>query len=165
MSQPSISRTKWLFQDTVKEDYQGQELWEEKQKLAEERRKLEQDKSEFYYKQKIEEKRLSQESHLFEMKWKILENELQNLAKEKQEIEQQKEQYYNTYREKSYVGENGQKIVKGELLFSGVRNELALKKRYKDLIKIFHPDNMSGDTNTIQEINKEYDNLRKVFGI
>ena len=44
-----------------------------------------------------------------------------------------------------------------------MRNELALKKRYKDLIKIYHPDNLDGDTGTIQEINREYERLKKVF--
>ena len=46
------------------------------------------------------------------------------------------------------------------MFFAGVSSELALKKRYKDLIKIYHPDNISGDTNTIQEINREYDELK-----
>ena len=37
--------------------------------------------------------------------------------------------------------------------------------KLKDLIKIFHPDNLCGDTDTIQKINKEYDLLRRVFDI
>ena len=165
MSQPGRATTKWLFQDTVKGEYQRQDLWKEEQKLAEERRKLEHEKKEFLCKQQIEERRLSQESHLFEMKWKILETELQKLAKEKQEVEQQKEQYYNTSQDSSFIGEHGFKSVKGELFFSGVGSQGALKKRYKDLIKIFHPDNMDGDTYTIQEINREYDNLKRAFEI
>ena len=54
-------------------------------------------------------------------------------------------------------------VVKGELFFIGVQSEIALKKRYKDLIKIYHPDNMCGDTETLQEINREYDRLRSLF--
>ena len=44
--------------------------------------------------------------------------------------------------------------------FKGVRNPLALKKRYKDLIKIFHPDNLAGDKDIIQQINSEYETLK-----
>ena len=51
-------------------------------------------------------------------------------------------------------------IIRGDKFFAGVTSELALKKRYKDLIKIYHPDNVSGDTDTVQEINREYDALK-----
>ena len=49
------------------------------------------------------------------------------------------------------------------MYFGGVNSLLSLRKRYKDLLKIYHPDNMCGDTNTIQKINKEYESLRKIF--
>ena len=49
------------------------------------------------------------------------------------------------------------------MFFRGVDNSLALKKRYKDLIKIFHPDNVAGDNDTVQLINREYSNLRDVY--
>ena len=54
-------------------------------------------------------------------------------------------------------------IVRGDLFFCGVGSKQSLKKRYKDLIKIYHPDNLDGDNDTIQEINREYDHLSKVF--
>ena len=47
------------------------------------------------------------------------------------------------------------------MFFRGVRNPLTLKKRYKDLIKIFHPDNMAGDKDIIQRINLEYERLKR----
>ena len=34
----------------------------------------------------------------------------------------------------------------GDKFFRGVDSELALRKRYKELLKIFHPDNKCGDT-------------------
>ena len=49
------------------------------------------------------------------------------------------------------------------VFFRGVRNPLALKKRYKDLIKIFHPDNVAGDKDIIQRINKEYESLKMSY--
>ena len=43
-----------------------------------------------------------------------------------------------------------------QLLFRGINNPLALRKRYRDLIKIFHPDNLFGDGELAGQINKEY---------
>lgn len=41
-------------------------------------------------------------------------------------------------------------------LFWGINNSLALRKRYKDLLKIFHPDNLFGDEELVQMLNREY---------
>ena len=49
------------------------------------------------------------------------------------------------------------------MLFRGIDNERDLKKRYKELIKIFHPDNVNGDTSVIQEINRQYDELKMKY--
>ena len=47
------------------------------------------------------------------------------------------------------------------VLFRGVSNPLALRKRYKDLLKIFHPDNLCGDAELVQMINREYEKRKK----
>ena len=43
-----------------------------------------------------------------------------------------------------------------DVLFRNVNNPLALRKRYRELVKIFHPDNMFGDEEMMQLINKEF---------
>ena len=43
--------------------------------------------------------------------------------------------------------------------YFGSKDEKGLKKRYKDLIKVFHPDNFNGDNVTLQNINREYETL------
>ena len=68
---------------------------------------------------------------------------------------------FEEYKEPARVED---RVVSGELFFIGVSSSDSAKKRYKDLIKIYHPDNLEGDTGTIQEINKEYDELIKRFG-
>lgn len=165
MGQYGTATAQWLFEDTAKGEFQRQDLKREKQKLAEEKRKLEQEKREFQFQRQIEEKRLLQEKQLFETKWRILERELQKLAKDRQDIELEKEQYYNNSRRSSFPEEGSRGRIRGELFFSGVGSERALKKRYRELIKIFHPDNADGDNDTLLEINREYDNLRKAFGM
>ena len=105
-------------------------------------------------------KRMEQQQKLFETKWKILEDELQKLAKEREEFELHKE-----FRNKVNEFEKQQTVSADyEMFFSGIDNELALRKRYKDLIKIFHPDNLCGDVDTVQEINREYDQLKRRYG-
>ncbi len=51
----------------------------------------------------------------------------------------------------------------GTSFFRGVDSELSLRKRYKELLKIFHPDNKCGDTKTLIKIQTEYDSLRSQY--
>jgi len=138
---------------------------DEKRALELERKNLEKERQEFARKVEIEDRRMEQQQKLFEMKFKILEDELQKLAYEKEAIEKQKKFYsrVNEY-ESAQQRESSNKVVSGEMFFSGVGSKQSLRKRYRDLIKIYHPDNLDGDNGTIQEINREYDHLNKVFG-
>lgn len=131
--------------------------------VEEQRRTLEREKREFTRRIEMEDRRLEQQQKLFDMKMKILEEELLKLASEKEHVERQKAFYSRVqdFEENQQLGTG--KVVKGELFFSGVGSKQSLKKRYKDLIKIYHPDNVDGDKNTIQEINREYNQLSKVF--
>lgn len=43
--------------------------------------------------------------------------------------------------------------------FKGVCDSESLKKRYRDLLKIYHPDNNAGDTTITQQIQDEYNRL------
>ena len=107
-----------------------------------------------------------------------LEKAWNDLLKEKREVdarirtlEQQEKQFErkkkfyehvqsNVQEEYSYGVTTTDDVVQGELFFSGVSDKKALKKRYKDLIKIYHPDGDAGDTATVAEINREYEDLK-----
>jgi len=166
----------WVLEQRLEMESIRQNLEEEQQELKRKCKKLEVEKKEFQSRaeflkkeiqsqKELEKKRVDQENQLFNLKWKLLEEEVRGLANEKQRLEKKKNFYQkvqdhekkNNYSSK----ESAIKIVNGDLFFAGVKSELALKKRYRDLIKIYHPDNVSGDTNTIKEINKEYDKLKK----
>ena len=43
--------------------------------------------------------------------------------------------------------------------FTGVKDIETLRKRYRELLKKFHPDNEGGSVEVTQEINAEYDRL------
>ena len=104
---------------------------------------------------------LEQQEKQFELKWELLIQETQKLADDKKQFERRKkfyEQVQSSYVESYQEPDN---IVHGEMFFSGVSDKNALKKRYKDLIKIYHPDGESGDTATVAEINREYEDLKE----
>ncbi len=160
MGQPQWAENQWLFQNISDPSArQRKDLELERQKLMEERKQFEAEKKEFQKRQQLEEQRYAQQNRLFEMKWKILEGELKKLAQEKQQLEIEKEQY-GYYQEESCGAVSP---LHRELFFSGVDNELGMRKRYKDLLKIYHPDNIDGDTAALQMINQEYDQLKKQF--
>ena len=47
--------------------------------------------------------------------------------------------------------------------FAGCNTPESADRKYKQLVKLYHPDNMDGDTAALQEINVQYDNLKKKF--
>lgn len=156
----------WRFNETVELQRERQELSDERQNLVEQRRELEQmhktvaqEREELDRRIAWEDQRMEREKQLFEMKLRILEEELANLATEKQRFEQQKA-FYNRVQEFEKQRDTQEpQVVRGEMFFVGVENKTSLKKRYKELIKIYHPDNADGDNSTIQEINNEYQKL------
>lgn len=144
-------------------------LEQERNSLEEQRRQLEREKQEFERRMAFENKKLEQQQQLFDMKVKILEEELVKLAADKKKVEQQREFYYRVkdFQEEDMAnnGSDNSNVIKGDIFFAGVGNRISLRKRYRNLIKIYHPDNIDGDNNTIQEINREYDRLSKSFGL
>lgn len=150
----------WRFVESAEVEQEKQKLREAKQELEKERRRLEKEKLEFNVTKRVEDRRMEKEKKLFEMKWKILEEELSKLADEKLQFKKQRNFYrfVEDYEEKTQS--RTAQVVPGEMFFIGVASKQALKKRYKDLLKIYHPDNVGGDTETLQEINREYDKLK-----
>lgn len=104
-------------------------------------------------------KSIDASNQLFAMKWALLEEETRRLAEDMKKAEMRK-QFFD--RVKSYQNEEPHydNVVNAELFFKGVASPAALKKRYKDLIKIYHPDAQGGDKQIVQEINREYANLK-----
>lgn len=138
----------------------------ERKEIEEQKYQLEKERKEFSQYIQAENRRMEQQEQLFEMKLKILEEELRKFADEKAEFEKKKAYYEHLeeFERRHQQVMDDERIVRGELFFRGVENRLSLKKRYKDLIKIYHPDNLAGDNETVLEINKQYDYLCKVYG-
>ena len=45
--------------------------------------------------------------------------------------------------------------------FAGCTSPDSAERKYHTLVKLYHPDNMDGDTNALQEINIQYDKIKK----
>ncbi len=152
---------RWSSRQAAELEQKKLEIQREKSRLEEERRQLEREKKEFLSQCRLEEERTLREKRLFEMKWKILEEELRQLADEKVKVERQRDFYkYVREQEQRAFGTETEAIVSGDMFFIGVKNRQSLKKRYKELLKIYHPDNLDGDKETLQEINREYERLK-----
>lgn len=156
----------WFFKKTIEMEHDKRKLEDDKRRLEMQREKLERDRKDFCRQKEADAKFRAQEEYVLQMKQQVLEEELRKLADEKQQMERKRE-FYDRVRQfqqkQEPAPQKKRPVVKGELFFIGVQSEIALKKRYKDLVRIYHPDNMCGDTETLQEINREYDRLRTVF--
>lgn len=53
--------------------------------------------------------------------------------------------------------------MNGTSYFAGVNDKKSLKKRYHDLLKIYHPDNQNGDSTVSKQIQEEYDSLSRKY--
>ena len=154
----------WFFKKTMQMERDQRTLEDDKRRLQLQWDRLERERRDFRREKEADAKFRAQEEYVLRMKQQVLEDELQKLANEKQYLERQREFYVRRFQQRQEPAPRQEaSVVKGELFFIGVQSEIALKKRYKDLIKIYHPDNMCGDTETLQEINREYDRLRLVF--
>lgn len=145
------------------EDKKGEALQEEMKlrelylKFLEEKKQF-QEEMKFLNRRVLEErKRLKEEELFFEKKMEILKGGFAQLEADKKALEKEKLRFLA---EQELLSDQGFGEDAVRLFFKGVSNPLTLKKRYKDLIKIFHPDNLCGDTELLQKINKVYETLQ-----
>ena len=163
-SNARVTFQRWRFRRELELEHQKEELQKEKLAFEKEQRRFEQEKREYDIWRKFEDGRLKNENRLFQMKWKILEDELKKLADEKKQIEKQKNLYrFRGDDEKSGNDKMASAHEINGMFFVGVGSKPALKRRYRELIRIYHPDNLDGDTRTLQEINREYDRLKAFY--
>jgi len=164
----------WLFEENIRLKREAERLAELEAEL-DKREKLVQEQSEKFIRERAEfreemtlltgqvtreRQRLKQDEQFFEKKMDILKAGFADLEKEKREVEAMK---MRLEAQASFYGDDdipgfGAPIARS--LFKGITNPLMLKKRYKDLVKIYHPDNMAGDHDMFKAITLEYERLQ-----
>lgn len=132
-------------------------------KLEEEKRKFQMEKETFKKNSKRITERLEKQKRLFEMQWKMLEGEFMKLASEKERLEKEKEFFREVRNFEKNMEQESNLFPMPKMFFAGVKNEESLKKRYRELMKIYHPDNISGDGEIVRMINREYYKLKEVY--
>ena len=111
-----------------------------------------------------EKQKLKDDQVLFDQQIEILKEGFDKLNADKRAIERERKRLEQ---EKSFAREDRytrtESYGRNEVFFEGVNSLLALKKRYRDLMKIYHPDNMCGDHRICDMINDEYNILLRHF--
>ncbi len=139
-----------------------------KEKSELEELKAELEKSRVQFDKEVEEinksiegsrKKLENDLIFLNKKQAVLESGFKQLDTDRQRLNREKEEFANFKEKNSQIRRVPTLEYRQGIFFKGITTEKGLKKRYKDLIKVFHPDNVSGDTYTLQNINREYETL------
>lgn len=153
----------FLFRENARLENERREMLELQEKFVKERVQFRDEMDRLNHKMVIERKRLKDENLFFDKKMQILQDgfrqldiDRRHLDKERARFEAEKELLMNDI---VGLGEQSGSDV-ASILFRGTNNWLTIRKRYKDLMKIFHPDNLCGDAELVQLINKEYEKRR-----
>lgn len=132
---------KWLFEENIRLQKLASDLDDQREIL------------------RLEQEKLAGERKVFDQQKEVLEMGFRKLAADKEmfraEIKKQKE--------KRIEMEHLPKGARGPGFFCGATSATSLKKRYKELMKIYHPDNKNGDAFTVACINKEYEILQENY--
>lgn len=162
----------WMFQEQVRIQAKRDELQEFNRDLQELKRKLERERNALELREKTIKKRFDDNEIFIAKKQKIIEDAYQQLALDRKALECERlnfEHEKSKYRRQKMSGPKPvhQQYESGAYdstsFFRGVDSDLALRKRYKELLKIFHPDNKCGDTKTLLLIQTEYENIRSRY--
>lgn len=142
----------WLFKENMRIEKEKEELEEMKDKFTKEKTVFHKEMSTLSTRSVYEQKRIREENLFFEKKMIILQDGFRRLEEDRKNFERTKKIEKETSRS---VQAHPAKNIIG-VLFRNVNNMLTLRKRYRDLVKIYHPDNLCGDEELVQLINKEF---------
>lgn len=165
MSEEELLQLKrFLFEERIRLAQESEKQKEVYNKFIKERLAFQEEMKALNRKVLAERKRLKDESGFFDKKMQILQNGFLQLDMDRKKFERDKRMYESR---KNTDTSGSSNFYKGQMpdFFKGVNNILGLKKRYRDLLKIFHPDNLCGDNDTVLEINRQYETLKKKMGI
>ncbi|MCX4338044.1 MAG: hypothetical protein OSJ72_00230 [Lachnospiraceae bacterium] len=152
----------WLFRENIRLATAAAELEEKQSKFTEEKQRFQEEMKALNRKMTNEQSRIKKDHQLVAEKLEIIKDGFQKLDMDRRRIEKE---WARLTAEKEFMEEHGlyDGLPEVSVFYRGVKNPLTLKKRYKDLTKIFHPDNLAGDTEIIQKINREYESLKREF--
>lgn len=152
----------WLFKENIRIMTASAELEEQREKFEQEKTQFREEMKDLSRKMSAKQSRIRKDNQLVEERLEIIKDGFQKLDMDRRRLDKE---WARLAAEKEFMEERGLYDCYPEtsVFFHGVKNLLTLKKRYKDLTKIFHPDNVAGDTEVIQRINREYERLKREY--
>lgn len=153
----------WLFKENIRLELAGEELKRMEDRLLKDRQQFRTEMEEVNKRLVIERKRLKQDEAFFDKKMQILKNGFAELEADRKKLQKEKLQLEGEKNALKSMTRQSKSADLGEMLFQGVNSQLALKKRYRDLIKMFHPDNVAGDHDMVLAINRIYEELKRDY--
>ncbi|MCM1044907.1 MAG: hypothetical protein NC417_05320 [Candidatus Gastranaerophilales bacterium] len=147
----------WLFQENMRLENERIQIENEKTQIENEKREVEI----LNRRTTLERNRLKEENIFFDKKMAILQDGYRHLEEDRKSLEREKKHFAE---ERKLLTERSADLNAGDIgdiLFRSVSNPLGLRKRYRDLVKIYHPDNLFGDEELSQIINKEFQRRRR----
>lgn len=155
LDEDGLSEAKlWLFKENMRLLELSRELEEKKETLEKEEKSLRKEISDEMKKLRVKESQLILEKKHVDDRLNILRRGFEELNADRATFEAKQK---NVSIPAPIRNDNG--IV----FFRGVDNTKQLKKRYKELLKIFHPDNNGGDEQTVILIRSEYEELLDIL--
>ncbi|MCR5417384.1 MAG: hypothetical protein K6E84_00530 [Lachnospiraceae bacterium] len=161
--------SKMMQQQAAKIKEDSEQLEKDKKLFAKEKEEFTGEMKDWTTRIRHSQEKLNNDQMLFDKKYKVLEMGFAKLNEDRKQLESQKRAF--EYKKKFMADaqqfdafEEGAAVVAASgdyIFFKGLTHPVAIKKRYKELIKIYHPDNTDGDKYILQLINKEYDRIRK----
>lgn len=146
----------WMFRENIRLRAEKKELDELYNKFLEEKKQFEKESNAIAMKLESEKIRLTSDQNLFDKKLEILQNAFRQLDLDRKQLDKERKVFEA---DRIYQEDCQNDFDIDSVFFIGINNVLALKKRYRDLSKIFHPDNLCGNQEIFQTIKKEYECL------
>ncbi|MBQ7358755.1 MAG: hypothetical protein IJW63_01515 [Lachnospiraceae bacterium] len=155
----------FLFRENARLENERKDLKQRQDKLVKERAQFRDEMDLLNHRIVLEKKRLKDEHAFFEKKMQILQDGFKQLDLDRQKLDKERyrfeaEREVRASKRSDYDYDYGPDSLIS-VLFRGADNPLTLRKRYKDLMKIFHPDNLCGDAELVQLINQEYERRKR----
>lgn len=152
----------WLFRENIRLMTASAELDEKQERFEQEKEQFKEEMKDLNRKMSAEQRQIRKDNQLVAEKLEIIKDGFQKLDMDRRRLDKE---WARLAAEKEIMEERGlyDNYPETSVFFYGVKSPMTLKKRYKDLTKIYHPDNLAGDTEVIQRINREYDQLKREY--
>ncbi|MBE5848914.1 MAG: hypothetical protein E7298_01940 [Lachnospiraceae bacterium] len=154
----------WLFKESIRLRDEKHDLEMEKRDFLNERENTREENRRYEEHLSVRGRQLRREEELIEQKHEVIKRGFEELDRDRQaliarenSVRAQEAQLRDRI-SRSYDLESAEV---NDVLFRGADNILLIKKRYKDLMKMFHPDCLGGDTEMVKALNRTYDRLIK----